>query len=525
MPVLNLSELNIVLGVLGGFMALYGIISVKIKQSWYLGEALPAMVFGIILGPVSAKFLDSERWGSAEPGQTEDIALLVIAGYSLPAKYNVTRWKELLMCLLPIMTLMWLLTTGCILATIPKLSLLAALALASCVTCTDPVLSQAVAKGPFADKYVSRHLREIISSEAGANDGFAAHLAVRASEEVGRLGGGIGEAMKNWVVETWLYYVAMGIAYGAVVGFTSCKAIKYPMRRGWVDEESYLLFPAALGLFIIGTTGAIGTNDLVACTVAGNMLNWDGEFLAETHRRHDEVNHCIDVLLNFGGFMFIGIVLPWESFHDPDGTGVTLPRLIGLGFMVLAFRRIPAILLLYKAMPAVVKDYKEALFMGYFGPIGVGAVFYLEHMKHLFPHPEDADQEERDLLAALGPVIYFLVFFSIVVHGLSIPLLDFVYRKRGVEPIQDDAISIRRKSFTSATPVNAIAADEDNFIAFNRFSRPVDENGILPGEIPPAVLARNEFAVFSGDHSSEDDEREREEQEKRRQRRTIQYMV
>lgn len=34
------------------------------------------MVFGIVLGPVSAKFLDSERWGSAEPGQTEDIALV-----------------------------------------------------------------------------------------------------------------------------------------------------------------------------------------------------------------------------------------------------------------------------------------------------------------------------------------------------------------------------------------------------------------------------------------------------------------
>jgi hypothetical protein len=76
MPVLNLSELNIVLAVLGGFMTLYGVISVKIKQSWYLGEALPAMVFGIILGPVSAKFLDSERWGAAVEGQTEDIALV-----------------------------------------------------------------------------------------------------------------------------------------------------------------------------------------------------------------------------------------------------------------------------------------------------------------------------------------------------------------------------------------------------------------------------------------------------------------
>ncbi|KAF4445777.1 hypothetical protein F53441_10526 [Fusarium austroafricanum] len=561
MPVLNLSELNIVLGVLGAFMTLYGVISVKIKQSWYLGEALPAMVMGIILGPVAAKFLDSERWGAAQAGQTEDIALglmrvvigvqLVIAGYQLPAKYNIKRWKELLMCLIPVMTLMWLCTTGCILATIPKLSLLAALALASCVTCTDPVLSQAVAKGPFADKYVSRHLREIISSEAGANDGFgfpflmlavylmrhayehtdtvaveAGSLIARAGGgDVGRLGGGIGEAMKNWVVETWLYYVLMGIAYGAVVGYTSCRVLKIAVRRGWVDEQSYLLFPAALGLFIIGTTGSIGTNDLLACTVAGNTLNWDGEFLAETNRRHDEVNHCIDVLLNFGGFMFIGMVLPWSSFHDPDGTGVTVPRLIALGVMVLAFRRIPAILLLYKAMPAVVKDYKEALFMGYFGPIGVGAVFYLEHIRHLFPHPEDADQEETDLLNALGPVIYFLVFFSIVVHGLSIPLLDFTYRQRGVEPIQDDAVSIRRKSFTSATPANAIAGDEDNFIAFNRFSRPGGDHAVLPGEIPPAVLARNEFAEFSGDHSSTDDERERMEMEKRRQRRTIQYMV
>ncbi|KAF5024483.1 hypothetical protein F66182_3423 [Fusarium sp. NRRL 66182] len=565
MPVLNLSELNIVLGVLGGFMVLYAVISVKIKQAWYLGEALPAMVMGIVLGPIAARFLDSERWGAAVEGQTEDIALglmrvvigvqLVIAGYQLPAKYNVTRWKELGMFLIPVMTIMWLCTTGCILATIPKLSLLAAMALASCVTCTDPVLSQAVAKGPFADKFVPRHLREIISSEAGANDGFGfpflmlatylmrhafgtgdnhsgsagvAHpmLFARAGD-VGRLGGGVGEAMKNWVVETWLYYVVLGIVYGAVVGYASCRAIRFALRRGWIDEQNYLLFPAALGLFLIGTCGALGTNDLIACTVAGNALNWDGEFLAETNRRHDEVNHCLDVLLNFGGFMFIGTALPWDQFNDPDGTGVTYPRLVALGFMVLLFRRIPAILALYKLMPAVVKDYKEALFMGYFGPIGVGAVFYLEHIRHLFPHPEEADEEETNLLNALGPVIYWLVFFSIVVHGLSIPVLNFIYQCRGIEPIQDDAVSIRRKSFTSTTPANAIPGDEDTFIAFNRFSRPEGENSVLTGlhDIPPAVHARNEFATFSATHYSEEDsEREREE-EKRRRRRTIQYMV
>lgn len=98
---------------------------------------------------------------------------LVIAGYQLPAKYMMHRWLEIAILLLPVMTIMWLATTACIILTIPKLSLLGALVIGSAVTCTDPVLSQAVAKGPFADKYVPRRIRELISAEAGANDGFA----------------------------------------------------------------------------------------------------------------------------------------------------------------------------------------------------------------------------------------------------------------------------------------------------------------------------------------------------------------
>lgn len=97
---------------------------------------------------------------------------LVMAGYQLPAKYQKTKWKDMLVLMLPVMTIMWLATTICILATIPKVTLLGAMVIGSCVTSTDPVLSQAVAKGPFSDKFVRRSLREIISSEAGANDGF-----------------------------------------------------------------------------------------------------------------------------------------------------------------------------------------------------------------------------------------------------------------------------------------------------------------------------------------------------------------
>lgn len=185
----------------------------------------------------------------------------------------------MLICLVPVMTIMWICTSLCILVTIPKLSFLAALVIGSCVTCTDPILSQAVAKGPFSDKFVPRALREIISSEAGANDGFgfpflllatylirhadldgvkfkegASDLAERAisllkrEENIGRLGGGIPKAMEMWIVEGWLYIIVMSVAIGVVVGYGSMYAIKYSLRKKWIDSESFLLWPMAIGV-------------------------------------------------------------------------------------------------------------------------------------------------------------------------------------------------------------------------------------------------------------------------------------
>ncbi|KAH7001184.1 Cation/H+ exchanger [Ilyonectria destructans] len=508
MPSLDICSLNIVLGALGAFIVLYGLISVVIKQVWYLGVALPAVVMGIALGPVAAKFIDSQEWGHAVKDQTHDITLgvtrvmiglqLVIAGYQLPARYLWARGKEMAMCLLPIMTMMWLATTLCVLATTPKLTILPALVIAACVTCTDPVLSQAIAKGPFADMFVARPLREIISSEAGANDGFGfpflmiavymmrhAHdigedggtsnqIELLPAEGVGRLGGGIGVALKEWFLETWLYMILLSVLYGAVIGFGSCKAIRFCLKKKWIDNESYLLFPSALGMFIVGTCGAIGTDDSLACFVAGCALNWDDHYLKETERRHDEVNQVFTLLLNFGGFFYIGTIIPWAEFHNPEGTGLTIGRLFLLGFLVLLFRRIPAVLAAYKLMKPVCANYKEALFMGYFGPIGAGAVFYVEYARRLFPDIGDGDAEETHLVEILGPIVYWLVFFSIVVHGLSIPALDILYRYLGVKPIHDDAIEMWCSSVREALPANAAMTGSDTLIAYNRFSRPIE---------------------------------------------------
>lgn len=248
---------------------------------------------------------------------------------------------------------------------------------------------------------------------------------------------------------------------------------------------------ARLQLWLLSICGLVGTDDLLACFVAGNALNWDGDFLRETEERHDEVNSIMDVLLNFGGFMYIGAVMPWESFHTPELNGITIGRLMGLGFLVLILRRIPAIFATYKLMSNVCVDWKEALFMGYFGPIGAGAVFYVEHTRHLFPELGEGDEEETNLVRAMIPCVYFLVIFSIVVHGLSIPALDLFYRWTKVEPIQEDAVEVRRKSLRVATPTNAMVGDRETFIAYNRFSRPV----FNVADLPTTVSKRESLAA------------------------------
>jgi len=39
---------------------------------------VPAVIFGIIVGPVASKFIDSARWGSAAKDQQEYITLVCV---------------------------------------------------------------------------------------------------------------------------------------------------------------------------------------------------------------------------------------------------------------------------------------------------------------------------------------------------------------------------------------------------------------------------------------------------------------
>lgn len=164
----------------------------------------------------------------------------------------------------------------------------------------------------------------------------------------------------------------------------------------------------------------IGSDDVLACFIAGNVFTWDDWFRLET--MDDSLQPTIDMLLNVGVFMWFGAVCPWHMFVA--NSIIPIYRLIPLGILVLLLRRLPMILAFQKGIHQV-EDIRRAMFLGFFGPIGVSAVFYLYISKE-FLRRIVADTHEREDAARLSEmldvVVWFLVFCSIVVHGLSIPV-------------------------------------------------------------------------------------------------------
>ncbi|KAJ5317242.1 hypothetical protein PENANT_c045G03697 [Penicillium antarcticum] len=437
MPTLALINFNIVCATLGGFISLFGLVSYLCKDVFYLSEALISLLAGVVFSPHAANFIRPEDYALHDQQNLETITLhftrlvlgvqLVLAGVQLPKRYLQIEWKSLALLLGPGMAAMWMCSSLIIWAMVPNFKFLHALIVGACVTPTDPVLSNSIVKGKFADKNVPRPLQRIIIAESGANDGlgypflfFGIYLLQYTGMAKESYSGGAGRAMALWFYETWAYTILLSVAYGIVVGYISRKLLHWAEEKRYVDRESFLVFAIALALFIVGTCGLLGTDDLLACFIAGNVFTQDDWFRLET--MDDSLQPTIDMLLNLSVFMWFGAVCPWSSFLN--NSVIPIYRLIFLGILILLVRRLPIVFAMHKAIHQI-ELVSQALFVGFFGPIGVGAIFYLsislEFLREIQVNgevPEDVQQ----VIETIQVVVWFLVICSIVVHGLSVPV-------------------------------------------------------------------------------------------------------
>jgi NhaP-type Na+/H+ or K+/H+ antiporter len=97
----------------------------------------------------------------------------------------------------------------------------------------------------------------------------------------------------------------------------------------------------------------------------GSAISWDDNFNIQT--KGDVFSPVLDLALNCICFIYIGAWLPFDQF-DISELGISPWRLVLLVLVILALRRIPCLLILYKWLPEV-SSWREALFCGHFGPV------------------------------------------------------------------------------------------------------------------------------------------------------------
>lgn len=120
------------------------------------------------------------------------------------------------------------------------------------------------------------------------------------------------------------------------------------------------------------------------------------------------------MLLNVSIFIWFGAVCPWREFAHNNV--ISIHRLIFLGILVLLLRRLPVIYAMHKHIPQI-EQKRQALFVGFFGPIGVSAIFYL-YVSLDFLRKITVDGEVREdarrLIEIFNVIIWFLVICSVV---------------------------------------------------------------------------------------------------------------
>nr|O42701.1 RecName: Full=Na(+)/H(+) antiporter 2 [Zygosaccharomyces rouxii]BAA24268.1 Zsod22p [Zygosaccharomyces rouxii] len=430
---LEVTKAHVAYSCVGIFSSIFSLVSLFVKEQLYIGESMVASIFGLIVGPHCLNWFNPLSWGNTDSITLEISRILLClqvfaVSVELPRKYMLKHWVSVTMLLVPVMTSGWLVIALFVWILVPGLNFPASLLMGACITATDPVLAQSVVSGTFAQK-VPGHLRNLLSCESGCNDGLAIPFVFLSLDLLLYPGRG-GQIVKDWICVTILWECIFGSILGCIIGYCGRKAIRFAEGRHIIDRESFLAFYLILALTCAGFGSMLGVDDLLVSFFAGTAFAWDGWFAAKTHESN--VSNVIDVLLNYAYFVYLGSILPWKDFNNPD-IGLDVWRLILLSLVVIFLRRIPAVLSLKPLIPDI-KSWREAMFIGHFGPIGVGAVFAaITSKSQLESHLTNEETPLKDtpgrgskhwqVMACIWPITCFSIMTSVIVHGSSVAVI------------------------------------------------------------------------------------------------------
>lgn len=422
---LELTSAHFIYLIISAFLLLYALFSSFIRNRLHLSEPPLATLVGIAFGPQGANLIRPLQWFSDDI--TQEMARIVVGlqcftvGVELPKTYFSRHWKSVGMMLGPIMTFSYLITAAFVYAVL-QTKFTTALIISACLAPTDPVLAASVLAESKFSKRVPRRLRHMLSAESGCNDGISfPFLYIGINFLIQQ---STGEAVKEWFLGTILYECTLGTLIGLLVGFVFNRSLRFSERWNYISAPPFIVFYFLLAVFSIGIGSTLGVDDFLVAFGAGYGFAWDGWFAKKTKETH--LAEVLDLVLNSAMFIYFGAIIPWKHFMPMEYTpSITPGRLIGLLILVILFRRIPIVLAMKRFIPDI-RTYREALFCGHFGPMGVGALFLVIEARAMLEngtsipdaHPPK-NHKHKVAIEVVWPVVSFIILGSTMVHGLS----------------------------------------------------------------------------------------------------------
>lgn len=316
------------------------------------------------------------------------------AAIHLPPGFIVRRWRSLSVLLLAGMAMMTV-VAGALGYVLLGCGILGAMLVGAALSPTDPVLASTIVTGQIAEKNIPARLRFLLYAESAANDGLAYPLVYLAILLLRRP---MAEALPEWLLKTVFWEVILAALIGAATGWLFGRFQIFSERRNLSESTGLTAVTLALALFLLGAIKLFGGDGILGVFAAGVAFHWVSRDALE--REQDAIHDMIQRFFQLPAFILLGVLLPWSEWGALGGWGMVF------GLAVLLLRRVPALLLLRPGLPEI-RNGCEALFAGWYGPIGVAAVFYA-----LLARRETG-------LDWIWPIGALVVTLSTIIHGLS----------------------------------------------------------------------------------------------------------
>ncbi|ELZ05465.1 cation:proton antiporter domain-containing protein [Natrialba asiatica] len=395
-----MQELNIALVTIGALTLLLSLVAGLMRNKVYVvSEPMAAVILGMVIGPFGVDLLALAGWGDPftilEQSARLTVGLAVMAAaLRLPRRYFRANVRPMAVVLLPGMIVMWL-VSGILVYLFLNVPLWTALLIGAIVTPTDPVLAGTIVTGSVAEQDIPASIRNFLSGEAGANDGlaypivFLPLLVLQHSSE---------RAITEWLFSTLLWEVGAAVVIGATVGTVAGRIERKSREHDFLEETSLLSVTVAFTFTVLGGVKLLGSDGILAAFVAGLLFNRFAD--ARDEADEQKVQETVLRLFTFPIFVFFGMAIPISEWLALGWAGVALAA------SILLLRRLPMMLLFHRYIRPI-NDSRDALFAGWFGPIGIAALFY-------------ATVAHRILgIELVWSVATLVIASSVLVHGVT----------------------------------------------------------------------------------------------------------